>query len=227
MKSQRQLQIGENIKRVMSEIFLRGDILSIPGSYITILEADVSPDAKNVKIYIDIFGNESMHEKIVKALNKAGAHFRFQLAKKVMLRVIPDIIFVNDKTHQRAISLDSLIESEGFVMKAREEAAEKLFEKNAAKEDAAKKVLAGNKTVVKKAVAAKKTAVKKAAIVKKTATKNVAAAKKTVVKKIPAITKNSVKKTAAKELAASKKTGVKKTAAIKKNIAKKPIAKKK
>lgn len=199
MKSQRQLQIGENIKRVMSEIFLRGDILSIPGSYITILEADVSPDAKNVKIYIDIFGNEGIHDKIVKALNKAGAHFRFQLAKKVMLRVIPDIIFVNDKTHQRAISLDSLIESEGFIMKAREEAAERLFEKNAAKEAAAKKVVAGKKTVVKKAVAAKKA----------------------VIKKIPAITKTSIKKTTEKELAASKKTIAKKPVKTKKPTAKK------
>jgi ribosome-binding factor A len=221
MKSQRQLQIGENIKRVMSEIFLRGDILSIPGSYITILEADVSPDAKNVKIYIDIFGNESMHDKIVKALNKAGAHFRFQLAKKVMLRVIPDIIFVNDKTHQRAISLDSLIESEGFIMKAREEAAERLFEKNAAKEEAAKKVLAGKKTVVKKAVAAKKAVVKKAAIVKKVATKKVVAAKKSVIKKNPTITKTGVKKTAAKELVASKKTISKKPVKTKKPTAKK------
>ena len=68
MKSQRQLQIGETIKRIISEIFLRDDILTVPGSYITILEADVSPDAKNARIYIDIFGNEPMHEKIVEKL---------------------------------------------------------------------------------------------------------------------------------------------------------------
>ena len=97
MKSQRQLQIGETIKRVISEIFLRDDILTIPGSYITILEADVSPDAKNARIYIDIFGNESMHEKIVEKLNDKVPYFRYQMAKKVALRMVPEIVFTLDK----------------------------------------------------------------------------------------------------------------------------------
>lgn len=113
MKSQRQLQIGENIKRIMSEIFLRDDILSVPGSLITVLEADVSPDAKNVRIYIDIFGNELMHEKIVQKLNEAAPHFRYQMAKKITLRIVPEILFVLDKTQSRAMSLEALIENEG------------------------------------------------------------------------------------------------------------------
>jgi ribosome-binding factor A len=112
MKSQRQLQIGENIKRVMSEIFMRDDILTVPGSYITILEADVSPDAKNVKFYIDIFGNEAIHEKIVEKLNAAAPHFRYQLAKKISLRVVPELTFIQDKTQQKALNLESLINDE-------------------------------------------------------------------------------------------------------------------
>jgi ribosome-binding factor A len=119
MKSQRQLQIGENIKRVMSEIFLRDDILTIPGSYITILEADVSPDAKNVKIYIDIFGNEKLHDQILKSLNKAAPHFRFELSKRVSLRVAPEIVFALDRTESRAMKIDDLLarESQKFNQK--------------------------------------------------------------------------------------------------------------
>src|SRR3989338_1648810 len=112
MKSQRKLQIGENIKRLMSEIFLRDDILSVPGSLITVLEADVSPDAKNVKIFIDIFGNESAHEKITQALNNAAPHFRYELAKKVKLRIVPEIIFALDKTQRKAVELEALIDKE-------------------------------------------------------------------------------------------------------------------
>lgn len=118
MKSQRQLQIGETIKRVMSEIFLRDDILAVPGSLITVLEADVSPDAKNVKIYIDIFGNDAMHEKIVEKLNEAAPHFRYQMAKKVMLRVVPEITFVLDRTEAKALSLEELIAQEAKKYKA-------------------------------------------------------------------------------------------------------------
>lgn len=120
MKSQRQLQIGENIKRIMSDIFLRDDILNVPGSLITVLEADVSPDAKNVKIFIDIFGNEKMHEKIVEKLNEAAPHFRYQMAKKITLRVVPEIIFILDKTQKNAMNLEALIEDEARKYKGLE-----------------------------------------------------------------------------------------------------------
>lgn len=112
MKSQRQLQIGETVKRAMSDIFLRDDILTVPGSYITILEADVSPDAKNAKIFIDIFGNEATHEKIVEKLNQVAPHFRYQLAKRMTLRVVPEITFVLDKTQSKALNLEALIKDE-------------------------------------------------------------------------------------------------------------------
>ncbi len=114
MKSQRQLQIGENIKRTMSEIFLRDDILTVPGSYITILEADVSPDTKNVKIYIDIFGNDQIHGKIVDKLNEMAPHFRYELAKRIVLRVVPEISFILDKTQDKALGLEALIASEAI-----------------------------------------------------------------------------------------------------------------
>lgn len=112
MKSQRQLQIGENIKRNMSEIFLRDDILTVPGSHITVLEADVSPDAKNVKIYIDIFGNDKVHDMIVKKLNEMAPYFRSQMAKRVFSRVVPDIKFVLDKTQEKALGLEALMNEE-------------------------------------------------------------------------------------------------------------------
>jgi ribosome-binding factor A len=126
MKSQRQLQIGENIKRIISEIFLRDDILTVPGSFITVLEADVSPDAKNVKIFIDIFGNEKMHEKIVEKLNEIAPHFRYKMAKRLTLRVVPEIVFILDRTESKAMSLEKLIESEKVAMEAAECSSKKI-----------------------------------------------------------------------------------------------------
>lgn len=112
MKSQRQLQIGENIKRNLSEVFLRDDILTVPGSYITVLEADVSPDAKNVRVFIDIFGNDAIHDKIVKKLNEMAPYFRHQLAKRIVSRAVPEISFILDRTQQKALSLEALMAQE-------------------------------------------------------------------------------------------------------------------
>ncbi len=112
MKSQRQLQIGENIKRVMSEIFFREDVSTISGCLITILEADVSPDAKAVRVFVDIFGNEEMHKSVIKKLNELAPHFRYQLAQRITLRSVPEITFTLDRTGSRVSSLESLLNDE-------------------------------------------------------------------------------------------------------------------
>ncbi len=96
----------------MSEIFLREDILTVPGSYITILEADVSPDAKNVRFFIDIFGNEKIHEKIVEKLNEMAPFFRHQLSKRITLRVVPEVVFTLDRTQSKALNLEKLLSDE-------------------------------------------------------------------------------------------------------------------
>lgn len=116
MKSQRQLQVGEQIKRIIAEIFLREGLLTIMGNCITILEADASPDIKNVKIYIDIFGDNKNNDAIVARLNKVAPHFRHELGKRITSRNIPEIVFILDRTEEHAVRLEALLEKESLAM---------------------------------------------------------------------------------------------------------------
>ena len=111
-KSQRQLQVGETVKRIIADMFLRGDVVNFSGGYVTVLEADVSPDMKNVKIFIDIFGGEKNHDEIVKKLNAAAPHFRFQLAKKITGREVPEMKFILDRTGSNVTKIEDLIAAE-------------------------------------------------------------------------------------------------------------------
>ncbi len=112
MKSQRQLQVGEQIKRVIAEIFLREGLLTMMGSCITILEADTSPDIKNVRVYIDIFGDAKNNQAILQRLNKAAPYFRHELGKRLSARNIPEILFILDRTEEKALQLEALLEKE-------------------------------------------------------------------------------------------------------------------
>jgi len=118
MKSQRQLQVGEQIKRVIAEIFLREGLLTMMGSCITILEADASPDIKNVRIYIDIFGDTKNNDAIVTRLNKAAPHFRHELGKRLTSRNTPEISFILDRTEENAVRLEALLEKESMAIAA-------------------------------------------------------------------------------------------------------------
>jgi ribosome-binding factor A len=79
---------------------------------ITIIEADVSPDAKNVKIFVDILGDSTKHKQIFDKICAFAPHFRYELAKKINLRIIPEITFIHDLTFQNATAIEALISQE-------------------------------------------------------------------------------------------------------------------
>ncbi len=111
-KSQRQLQVGEQIKRTLADVFMRENLSVINGSFVTILEADASPDIKNVRVFIDIFGNDANHKKILDKLNNAAPHFRHELGRRMTSRNTPEIKFILDRTQDKALKLESLIDQE-------------------------------------------------------------------------------------------------------------------
>ena len=110
-KSQRQLQIGEQIKRILAEIFAQESSLAIKDGYITILQADISPDAKNAKIFIDVFGSAD-GKKIIKDLRQIAPYLRSKLANKINLRYTPELTFVLDETFKTAGKIEDLLKGE-------------------------------------------------------------------------------------------------------------------
>ena len=114
-KSQRQLQMGENLKRILAEIFLKNNYSSINGNITTILEVSMSPDLKNAKVFIDVFGNNANH--IVEKLNKLVPNIRHQIAKKLTARTIPELSFVLDETYKKAHHIEQLLKQENPDLK--------------------------------------------------------------------------------------------------------------
>ncbi len=111
IKSQKQLQVGENYKREMSQIFLQDDLLSFKSCHITILEADVSPDLKNVKFYLDVFGDNLIREKIIPYLNKMQPYLKKEIANRIKARSVPDLKFILDNTGSNALRIDELLKN--------------------------------------------------------------------------------------------------------------------
>lgn len=110
VKSQRQLKIGENIKRAITEIFIRGDIMNIGTSFITIREVDMSPDAKNARVYLEIFGQDKAYaQKIINQLNLSAPRFRFELSSMIEMKFVPVIDFVIDESSEYSAKINQII----------------------------------------------------------------------------------------------------------------------
>lgn len=100
--SQRQLRVGELIRRTLSDILLRGHLHEpeLDGVSITVGEVRTSPDLKVATVYVLPLGGRNA-EGILAALNRAKGEIRWAVSAEVRLRHSPELRFVIDETFDR------------------------------------------------------------------------------------------------------------------------------
>jgi len=109
--SQRQLRVGELIKKSLGQIFLR-DEAKVPNfetKNITVTEVRMSPDLKNAKAYVIPLGGKDT-EKTVSVLTEFSHRIRKVLSKKVDMKFLPKVHFVGDKSFDYAEKIEKLIQ---------------------------------------------------------------------------------------------------------------------
>ena len=108
--SQRQLRVGELIKQALSMIFLREEakIANLDTKSITVTEVRMSPDLKNARAYIIPLGGKDT-ENTVNILTKFSHLIRKALSKKIDMKFMPKIFFVNDDSFDYAEKIENLI----------------------------------------------------------------------------------------------------------------------
>ena len=109
--SQRQLRVGELIKQSLGQIFLRdgAKLPSLETKNITVTEVRMSPDLKNARAYVIPLGGKDS-EKTVNILTKFSYLIRKVLSKKIEMKFLPSISFVNDKSFDYAEKIEKLIQ---------------------------------------------------------------------------------------------------------------------
>ena len=108
--SQRQLRVGQEIKRIIAEEINQGRVRNLEpiDTLVTIMETIVSPDLKYADVYF-VTTNGELDEKVREALQLASNHFRKVVATKTMLRYVPEIRFFIDNTMAEADKIEKLL----------------------------------------------------------------------------------------------------------------------
>ncbi len=100
--SQRQLRVGELIRRILSDLLARGDVHdpALNGMSITVGEVRMSTDLKIATAYIMPLGGENRAEAI-DALKRNKGELRRAITKDMTLKYAPDLRFLIDDTFDR------------------------------------------------------------------------------------------------------------------------------
>ena len=97
--SQRQLRVGETIRRALSEVLARGDVHDpeLNRLSITVGEVRTSPDLKIATAYVLPLGGQGQDE-VIELLARNKSELRRLMAKKLTLKFSPDLRFRLDET---------------------------------------------------------------------------------------------------------------------------------
>lgn len=100
--SQRQLRVGELIRRTLSDVLARGDVHDpdLNRYSITVGEVRTSPDLKVATAYVLPLGGHGADE-VLEALRRNTRELRHLVARGMTLKYAPSLRFVLDETFDR------------------------------------------------------------------------------------------------------------------------------
>lgn len=100
--SQRQLRVGELIRRTLSDVLARGDIHDpdLNRMSITVGEVRTSPDLRVATAYVLPLGGQGRDE-VISLLARNKGELRRAVSKKLTLKFSPDLRFQLDETFDR------------------------------------------------------------------------------------------------------------------------------
>ena len=78
---------------------------------VSILDVEVSHDNSYAKVYYSVFGgNEEAKEKTMEAIKQNTPKIRYEVGKRIRLRLTPELRFIYDDSIDRGAKVNEIIE---------------------------------------------------------------------------------------------------------------------
>jgi len=108
--SQRQLRVGELVKQNLGELFIRNEakIPYINSKLITVTEVRMTPDLKTARVYVIPLGGIEIKET-VRILTEYSHLVRRALSKRLDIKFLPKLTFVEDNSFEYAEKIEKII----------------------------------------------------------------------------------------------------------------------
>ena len=108
--SQRQLRVGELVKQNLGQLLIRNEakIPSINTKLITVTEVRMTPDLKTARVYVIPLGGIDTKET-VRILTEYSHLVRKALSKRLDIKFLPKLTFVEDNSFEYAEKIEKII----------------------------------------------------------------------------------------------------------------------
>lgn len=97
------------VQRVLTEI-LRNEVKEDLG-FLTITDVKITNELSFMYVYYTVFGDETTVAHSQEALKRANGFIKNQIAHRVKMRKIPELVFEYDKSYAKGQRIEDLIKS--------------------------------------------------------------------------------------------------------------------
>ena len=101
-------RIDEELKKELSQIISYELKNPEATGMISLTKVKITPDLKYAKVYVSIL-NSKNDEKTMEALKKSAGFMRSQIAKRVNLRITPELVFEKDDSMEYGMKIDAIL----------------------------------------------------------------------------------------------------------------------
>jgi ribosome-binding factor A len=110
--SQRTRRVGDLIRRELSQLLLR-ELRDPRVKLATVSEVEVTADLSLAHVRVSVLGPDSDREATIAALEHASGFLRRQIARRLNLRVTPELRFHLDRGAEHSENINRLLEELG------------------------------------------------------------------------------------------------------------------
>lgn len=103
-------RLGENVREALAEV-LRDDIADPRLDFATITSVEVSADLNLANVYVTTHGGADEYEALLEGLHSADKRIRAGLARRVQMRVIPELHYLLDTTLDQSMRITEALKN--------------------------------------------------------------------------------------------------------------------
>ena len=101
-------RINEELKKEISQIISFEIKNPDATGLISVTKVKVTPDLKYAKVYVSLL-NSKNEDKTIEAIQNSAGFIRSLIAKRINLRITPELVFEKDDSMEYGMKIDSIL----------------------------------------------------------------------------------------------------------------------
>ncbi|HSJ48554.1 MAG TPA: 30S ribosome-binding factor RbfA [Gammaproteobacteria bacterium] len=105
----RSLRVAEQLQRELA-VLIRDEVKDPRLGMVSISGVEVSRDMAHAKIFVSVLGEGQVAKESLEVLTRAASFLRRELGRRMLLRSVPQLRFIHDRSLEEGARMSALID---------------------------------------------------------------------------------------------------------------------